>query len=144
MRYCSCEREQTESKNVWQKTPVSNLVRYVASGILFARIRVQGKLIRRSLKTKVLSVAKLRLGANACRKLSVPHISHHDLRHLFATTCIESGVDIPTVSRWLGHQDGGALRHQSVRFTHPSLKIRLELFTPTFSSISNRANNRAN
>jgi len=36
-------------------------------------------------------------------------ITHHDLRHLFATTCIEAGVDIPTVSRWLGHQDGGAL-----------------------------------
>jgi integrase len=47
--------------------------------------------------------------ANACRKLSIPHITHHDLRHLFATTCIESNVDIPTVSRWLGHQDGGAL-----------------------------------
>jgi integrase len=31
------------------------------------------------------------------------------LRYLFATRCIESGVDIPTVSRWLGHQDGGAL-----------------------------------
>jgi integrase len=28
---------------------------------------------------------------------------------LFATRCIEAGVDIPTVSRWLGHQDGGAL-----------------------------------
>jgi integrase len=28
---------------------------------------------------------------------------------LFATICIESGVDIPTVSRWLGHKDGGAL-----------------------------------
>ena len=26
-----------------------------------------------------------------------------------ATVCIESGVDIPTVSRWLGHKDGGAL-----------------------------------
>jgi site-specific recombinase XerD len=37
------------------------------------------------------------------------HATHHDLRHLFATTCIESGVDIPTVSRWLGHKDGGAL-----------------------------------
>ena len=36
-------------------------------------------------------------------------VGHHDLRHLFATICIESGVDIPTVSRWLGHQDGGAL-----------------------------------
>ena len=31
------------------------------------------------------------------------------LVHLFATRCIENGVDIPTVSRWLGHQDGGAL-----------------------------------
>jgi hypothetical protein len=55
------KESKTESNNHWQKTPVSNLVRYVASGILFARIRVQGKLIRRSLKTKVLSVAKLRL-----------------------------------------------------------------------------------
>jgi integrase len=46
---------------------------------------------------------------NACARLGIPHISQHDLRHLFATTCIESGVDIPTVSRWLGHKDGGAL-----------------------------------
>ncbi|MFN7138890.1 MAG: tyrosine-type recombinase/integrase [Limisphaerales bacterium] len=46
---------------------------------------------------------------NACKKVGAPRITHHDLRHLFATRCIESGVDIPTVSRWLGHQDGGAL-----------------------------------
>lgn len=46
---------------------------------------------------------------NACRRLKLPHLRVHDLRHLFATTCIESGVDIPTVSRWLGHSDGGAL-----------------------------------
>jgi integrase len=45
----------------------------------------------------------------ACRKLGLARITHHDLRHLFATRCIESGVDIPTVSRWLGHKDGGAL-----------------------------------
>jgi integrase len=45
----------------------------------------------------------------ACRVLDIPRITHHDLRHLFATRCIESGVDIPTVSRWLGHKDGGAL-----------------------------------
>jgi len=45
----------------------------------------------------------------ACRALGIPRITHHDLRHLFATRCIESGVDIPTVSRWLGHKDGGAL-----------------------------------
>ncbi len=46
---------------------------------------------------------------NACAKVGVARITHHDLRHLFATRCIEAGVDIPTVSRWLGHVDGGAL-----------------------------------
>ena len=45
----------------------------------------------------------------ACKKAGAERITHHDLRHLFATRCIESGVDIPTVSRWLGHKDGGAL-----------------------------------
>ncbi|HPY31364.1 MAG TPA: site-specific integrase [Verrucomicrobiota bacterium] len=45
----------------------------------------------------------------ACQALNIARITHHDLRHLFATRCIESGVDIPTVSRWLGHGDGGAL-----------------------------------
>jgi integrase len=47
--------------------------------------------------------------STACRHLGYPRFTHHDFRHFFATTCIESGVDIPTVSRWLGHKDGGAL-----------------------------------
>jgi integrase len=47
--------------------------------------------------------------AAACRRLGYPEFTHHDFRHFFATTCIEAGVDIPTVSRWLGHKDGGAL-----------------------------------
>lgn len=45
----------------------------------------------------------------AAKIVGMERITHHDLRHLFATHCIESGVDIPTVSRWLGHSDGGAL-----------------------------------
>ena len=45
----------------------------------------------------------------ACRKLGFPQFTHHDFRHFFATTCIEAGVDIPTISKWLGHKDGGAL-----------------------------------
>lgn len=45
----------------------------------------------------------------AAKATGMARITHHDLRHLFATLCIESGVDIPTVSRWLGHKDGGAL-----------------------------------
>jgi integrase len=46
---------------------------------------------------------------NACTAVGIKPIGHHDLRYFFATVCIENGVDIPLVSRWLGHSDGGAL-----------------------------------
>jgi integrase len=36
---------------------------------------------------------------SAAKKVKISRITHHDLRHLFATRCIESGVDIP--SKWL-------------------------------------------
>jgi integrase len=61
--------------------------------------------------------------AKACDSVGIKKLTHHDLRHLFATTCIESGVDIPTVSRWLGHADGGALAMKTyghLRPTHSS------------------------
>jgi integrase len=45
----------------------------------------------------------------AAKVIKMKRITHHDLRHLFATTAIESGIDVPTISRWLGHKDGGAL-----------------------------------
>ena len=48
-------------KDLWLKTPYANLVRHVPSGVYFSRIRVRGKLIRRSLKPNKLPVAKLRL-----------------------------------------------------------------------------------
>jgi integrase len=44
-----------------------------------------------------------------CRMAGIPVITNHDLRHLFTTRCIESGVDVKTIASWLGHQDGGAL-----------------------------------
>jgi hypothetical protein len=52
---------ESNPANQWQKTQFANLIRYVPSGTYFARLRVRGKLIRRSLKTDVISVAKLRL-----------------------------------------------------------------------------------
>jgi len=51
----------------------------------------------------------------AAKAIGMKRITHHDLRHLFATRCSESGVEIPTVSRWLGHKDGGALAMKSLR-----------------------------
>ena len=62
------------------------------------------------LTDKVMRVSECQLAMNTgTTKLGLSHLTHHDLRHLFATRCIESEVDIPTVSRWLGHKDGGAL-----------------------------------
>jgi integrase len=59
---------------------------------------------------RILQVARCNEAlARGCDAIGIPRITHHDLRHLFATRCIESGVDIPTVARWLGHKDGGAL-----------------------------------
>lgn len=66
--------------------------------------------VEQSVEAPILKVKECtRALRSACKKAGVKNLSHHDLRHLFATTCIESGVDIPTVSRWLGHSDGGAL-----------------------------------
>jgi integrase len=45
----------------------------------------------------------------ACKRIGCAPLTHHSLRHLFATFCIEAGIDIPSVSKWLGHSDGGAL-----------------------------------
>jgi integrase len=52
--------KNTDSR--WLKTPVANLIRNVQSGNYYARIRVRGKLIWKSLKTDRITVAKLRLG----------------------------------------------------------------------------------
>ncbi|HVU09442.1 MAG TPA: tyrosine-type recombinase/integrase [Verrucomicrobiae bacterium] len=63
----------------------------------------------------------------ACTNLEMPEFTHHDFRHFFATTCIESGVDIPTVLRWLGHKDGGALamkRYGHLRQEHSLAMIK--------------------
>lgn len=72
----------------------------------------------------------------ACKKVGAERITHHDLRHLFATRCIESGVDIPTVSRWLGHKDGGALAMKTyghLRREHSIAQAQRVTFAPVTS-----------
>lgn len=48
-------------EKVWQTTAIQNLVWYRPSGTYFARFRVGGKLVWKSLKTATFSVAKQRL-----------------------------------------------------------------------------------
>jgi integrase len=73
----------------------------------------------------------------AAKKTGMARITHHDLRHFFATVSIESGVDIPTVSRWLGHKDGGALAMRTyghLRREHSVAQAQKVSFAPTLAS----------
>jgi integrase len=84
--------KQCKPTKTWERTRLQNLVRH------------------EPLDAKVFRVGECQKSLDrAAKKVGTDRITHHDLRHLFATRCIESGVDIPTVSRWLGHKDGGAL-----------------------------------
>lgn len=75
---------------------------------LLERLRAERK--DEPLDTPVMRIHECQRSLDkACEKIEIERITHHDLRHLFATRCIETGVDIPTVSKWLGHRDGGAL-----------------------------------
>jgi integrase len=44
----------------------------------------------------------------AFNKVGIPRLTHHDARHLFATRCIESGVDVPTVAGWMSANDNAS------------------------------------
>lgn len=69
----------------------------------------------------------------AAKKVAMARITHHDLRHFFATVCIESGVDIQTVSRWLGHKDGGVLAMKTyghLRREHSLAQAKKVTFVP--------------
>lgn len=77
---------------------------------LLEEVRKRRATDKRPLRGKILqSSTVLKNLARACAKLKLPNITQHGLRHYFATICIESGVDVPTVSKWLGHSDGGAI-----------------------------------
>lgn len=59
----------------------------------------------------------------ACEAVGVKKLTHHDLRHLFATAVIESGVDIPTLGAWLGHADGGVLAMKTYGHLRPAHSV---------------------
>ena len=53
--------ETGDQSKTWQSTQYANVVRHIPSGIYYARLRVKGKLIWRSLQTDKISIAKLKL-----------------------------------------------------------------------------------
>lgn len=45
----------------------------------------------------------------ACKLVNCKRLTHHDLRHYFVTKCIQGGVDVLTLAKWVGHRDNGKL-----------------------------------
>ncbi len=43
----------------------------------------------------------------ACKKLKIPQLTHHKLRHWFGTRCAELGVGPEVIGELLGHRDRG-------------------------------------
>lgn len=39
----------------------------------------------------------------------LPSVGFHDMRHLFISFCVMSGIDFMTLAKWVGHRDGGVL-----------------------------------
>jgi len=45
----------------------------------------------------------------ACKLAGCKRLTHHDLRHYFVTKCLQAGVDVFTLAKWVGHRDNGRL-----------------------------------
>lgn len=103
-----------------------------AARALFERMRSERA--DEPLTAKVFRVREAQKAINtACRKLGIARITHHSLRHLFATVSIESGVPIPTVAGWLNHKDGGTLlmrTYSHLRNEHSQAQAQRVTFAP--------------
>ena len=89
---------------------------------------LQAKYPNEPAEAPVMKVKECQISMDrAAKKIGMKRITHHDLRHLFATTCIEAHVDVPTVAKWLGHRDGGVLAMRV--YTHKRDKHSAEMAT---------------
>ncbi len=46
---------------------------------------------------------------NACERLGMPAFTQRNLRQMFIVEAYRAGVDVKTLAKWQGHQDGGKL-----------------------------------
>lgn len=58
-----------------------------------------------------------------CNRYGLKNINFHTLRHTFATTAIEAGIDVKTLSEMLGH---ASVSTTMDLYCHPSLKHKQE------------------
>jgi integrase len=134
---CDFKREQIVVRGDTEEGTKNSEIRRVP---MIAEMRQLLEKLQSEHGEKLPSARVMRVGEcqkamdTAVKKVAISHLTHHDLRHLFATRCIESGVDIPTVSRWLGHKDGGGLAmkvYGHLRNQHSASMAKLVSFETT-------------
>ena len=57
--------------------------------------------------TWTMRTSMVNLHKKILKDAGLEHLRFHDLRHTFATTALQNGVDVKTVSSMLGHFDAG-------------------------------------
>jgi hypothetical protein len=63
--------------------------------------------------------------STACEQAGWQHMHAHDFRHLFACNALQRTKNIVTVSKWLGHTDGGILAAQVYATTRDEESLKL-------------------
>ena len=66
------------------------------------------------------------------KRLDIPRLKYHGLRHSFATRCIESNCDYKTVSVLLGHAN---ITTTLNLYVHPNMEQKKKCITRMFKSL---------
>ena len=67
--------------------------------------------------------AIVKIHRKICKDIGLEHVRFHDLRHNFATTALQCGVDVKTVSTMLGHSSAGFTLNV---YTHSTSRMQQE------------------
>lgn len=71
---------------------------------------------------------------NLLKKLNIPNVSFHSLRHSFATSCIELGIDVKTLSEILGHSSVQVTLNRYVHSSIEHKKSCMKIFSDSFAA----------
>lgn len=61
-----------------------------------------------------------------CEKADIEYNGQHALRHTFATRCIESGISVFVLKKWMGHTD---------------IHVTLDTYADVFDSLNHKSMN---
>jgi integrase len=73
-----------------------------------ARAKIERREFQNDERVFIIDNARKAL-TNACERLDLPAFTQRNLRQMFIVEAYRAGVDVKTIAKWQGHQDGGKL-----------------------------------